>query len=41
MFTRDDIVPVWRARTAVWTEAGEIETADGGVLDVSKTAVRA
>jgi hypothetical protein len=41
VFTRDDIVPVRGTRTAVWTEAGEVETADGGVLDVSQTAVRA
>jgi hypothetical protein len=39
VFTGDDIVPVRGARTAVRTEAGEVETADGGVLDVSQTAV--
>jgi hypothetical protein len=41
VFTRDDIVPVRGTRTAVWTEAGEVETADGGVLDVSQAAVGA
>jgi hypothetical protein len=35
VFARDNIVPVRGTRTAVWTEAGEVETADCGVFDVS------
>lgn len=35
IFTGYDIVPVWGSRSSVWTEAGKVETAEGGVLDVS------
>jgi hypothetical protein len=35
MFARDDIVPVRGAGASVGTEASEVETADGVVLDVS------
>lgn len=39
MLAGDNVVPVWWAGATVRTETGKIETTDGGVFDVSKTAV--
>jgi len=39
MFARDDIVPVGRTRSAIWTEASEVKRTDGGVFDVSQAAI--
>jgi hypothetical protein len=41
VLARDDVVSIGRAGATIRTEAGKVETTDGGMFDVSQTAVGA